>query len=180
MDIGLVASYNSLLIAKSWLPFTVGEKLVLPAIRETISTVIYNALLMAYVRYVSGNGVAMEFLFGKYLTTGARRQTIFNAPEEYQQENSVPIVNILACATDGAPFMVGRFSASPFCWKSVHLMSLQFTVFCTVTTWWPKTSALHSTNLWILSSELSPKSRPRLMRWMTGFLGSCAARTTRP
>ncbi|XP_041963280.1 protein ZBED8-like [Alosa sapidissima] len=37
---GLVASYNiSLLIAKSRTPFTVGEKLVLPAIKEVISTV---------------------------------------------------------------------------------------------------------------------------------------------
>ena len=37
---GLLASYNkALLIAKSGLPFTVGESLVIPAIKEAISTV---------------------------------------------------------------------------------------------------------------------------------------------
>ena len=36
---GLLASYNkALLIAKSGLPFTVGESLVIPAIKEAIST----------------------------------------------------------------------------------------------------------------------------------------------
>lgn len=39
-DSGLIASYNiSLLIAKCGQPFTIGEKLVLPAIKEVISTV---------------------------------------------------------------------------------------------------------------------------------------------
>ncbi|KAI6648347.1 SCAN domain-containing protein 3-like [Oopsacas minuta] len=42
-DDGLVASYNiSLLIAKCGKPRTIGEKLILPAIREVISTVIHQ------------------------------------------------------------------------------------------------------------------------------------------
>ena len=53
--------------------------------------------------------MAEKFLLGKYLTTDARGQTIFNALEEYPQENSVPLANILACATDSAPSMVGRY-----------------------------------------------------------------------
>nr|XP_054592103.1 zinc finger BED domain-containing protein 5-like [Nothobranchius furzeri] len=163
LDRGLLASYNiSLLIAKSGLPFTVGETLVLPAVKEAVSTVMEqdssavvnaiplsndtvarrikemsvdteeqlsatlrvnrfsiqldetttgdnNALLMAYVRYLSDCGVAEEFLFGKYLITDTRGQTIFSALEEYFQEKSIPFSNLLACATDGAPAMVGRY-----------------------------------------------------------------------
>ncbi|KAI6650135.1 SCAN domain-containing protein 3-like [Oopsacas minuta] len=42
-DDGLVASYNiSLLIAKCGKPHTIGEKLILPAIREVISTVMHQ------------------------------------------------------------------------------------------------------------------------------------------
>ena len=42
-DDGLVASYKiSLLIAKCGKPHTIGEKLILPAIREVISTVMHQ------------------------------------------------------------------------------------------------------------------------------------------
>ncbi|CAM4541503.1 unnamed protein product [Leuciscus chuanchicus] len=137
-------------------PFTIGEKLVLPAIKEVISTVMErdptqvlksiplsndtvarrinemgadteeqlhailrdetttadnNALLMAYVLYRASNShkMAEEFLFSKYLETDTKGQTIFNTLSAYLQEKSIPISNILACATDGAPSMVGRY-----------------------------------------------------------------------
>ena len=158
---GLVASYNiALLIAKSGLPFTVGESLVIPAIKEAISTVMErdampvikaiplsndtvarriremsldteqqlcatlrvcpfsiqldetttadnNALLMGYVRYLSGGDLKEDFLFGQYLATDTRGQTIFAALTEFLQERAIPMENIIACATDGA--MVGRY-----------------------------------------------------------------------
>lgn len=160
---GLVASYNiALLIAKSGLPFTVGESLVIPAIKEAISTVMErdatpvikaiplsndtvarriremsldteqqlcatlrvcpfsiqldetttadnNALLMGYVRYLSGGDLKEDFLFGQYLTTDTRGQTIFTALTEFLQERAIPMENIIACATDRAPAMVGRY-----------------------------------------------------------------------
>ncbi|KAL1277234.1 hypothetical protein QQF64_023907 [Cirrhinus molitorella] len=58
-----------------------------------------NALLMAYVRYRDSDSdeMAEEFLFSKYLETDTKGLTIFN------------ITNILVCATDGAPSMVGRY-----------------------------------------------------------------------
>ncbi|XP_073689566.1 zinc finger BED domain-containing protein 5-like [Garra rufa] len=164
-DNGLIASYNiSLLIAKCGQSFTIGEKLVIPAIREVISTVMErdptqvlksillsndtvarrinemgadteeqlcailrdspfslqldetttsdsNALLMAYVRYRASDSdeMAEEFLFSKYLETDTKGLTIFNALSAYLQEKSIPITNILSCATDGAPSMVGRY-----------------------------------------------------------------------
>ncbi|XP_071391322.1 zinc finger BED domain-containing protein 5-like [Centroberyx affinis] len=70
-----------------------------------------NALLMAYVLYKASNSqeMAEEFLFSKYLETDTNGQTIFNALYAYLQKKSIPITNILACATDGAPSMVGRY-----------------------------------------------------------------------
>ncbi|XP_030298040.1 zinc finger BED domain-containing protein 5-like [Sparus aurata] len=160
---GLVASYNiALLIAKAGLPFTVGESLVIPAIKEAISTVMQrdpapvtkaiplsndsvarriremsmdteqqlcatlrgcrfsiqldetttadnNVLLMAYVRYVSGRDLHEDFLFGEYLATDTRGETIFAALTEFLRERDIPVTNIIACATDGAPAMVGRY-----------------------------------------------------------------------
>ncbi|KAM3874376.1 zinc finger BED domain-containing protein 5-like [Diretmus argenteus] len=70
-----------------------------------------NALLMAYVRYKTSNSQEMkeEFLFSKYLEIDTKGQTIFNTLHAYLQEKSIPMTNILACATDGAPSMVGRY-----------------------------------------------------------------------
>ncbi len=64
-----------------------------------------NALLRAS----EGDEMAEEFLFSKYLKTDTKGQTIFNALAAYLQEKSFPITNILACATDGAPSMAGRY-----------------------------------------------------------------------
>ena len=36
-------------------------------------------------------------------------QTIFQALSDYLQNKSIPFTNIIACATDGAPAMVGRY-----------------------------------------------------------------------
>ncbi|XP_048117914.1 zinc finger BED domain-containing protein 5 [Alosa alosa] len=68
-----------------------------------------NVLLMAYARFVSGRDVAEDMLFIKYLSADTRGETIFNALKEYLQEKSIPLGNILACATDGVPAMVGRY-----------------------------------------------------------------------
>lgn len=44
------------------------------------------------------------------METDTKGHTIFNALSSYLQEKSIPITNILACATDGAPSMVGGYS----------------------------------------------------------------------
>lgn len=74
-----------------------------------------TTLIMAYVRYLSACGEAEEFLFGKYLTTDTRGQTIFSALEEYFQEKSITFSNLLACATDGAPPWWAGTEASSLC-----------------------------------------------------------------
>ncbi len=152
------------MIAKSGMPFTVEENLIIPPVKEVISTVMErdptqvvkalplsndtvsrrinemgadseeqlcailrdtqfslpldetttadnNALLMAYVGYKAPNTqeMAEEFMFARYLVTDTRGQTIFNAVDAYLREKAIPITNILTCATDGAPAMVGQY-----------------------------------------------------------------------
>ncbi|XP_077093644.1 protein FAM200C-like [Siphateles boraxobius] len=121
-DSGLVASYNiSLMIAnvagrikemaldtEQQLCATLREHPFSIQLDET-TTMDNNVLLMAYVRYMSERDVAEDVLFAKYLSTDTRGETIFRALSDYLLENCIPIANILACATDGAPAMVGRY-----------------------------------------------------------------------
>lgn len=51
-----------------------------------------------------------SIFFGKYLKTYTLEQTIFSKLWEYSQEKSVPFSNLFACATDGAPSMVGTYT----------------------------------------------------------------------
>lgn len=161
---GLTASYRiSQLIAKSGKNHTIGETLIIPSIKEFISTVMHqdpneviktlplsdttimrridemavnvenklihilknssfslqldestivdsNALLMAYVRYLDeSNEMQEEMLFTLSLTTDTTGLSIFTAVKTYFENHKIPFSNIVACATDGAPSMVGRY-----------------------------------------------------------------------
>ena len=92
-------------------------------------------VLMAYVRYNSPSlkCIADEFLFGKYLKGDAKGNTIFQCLVDYLKEHNVPLGNITAVATDGAPAMVGRYRGFAALLKERFPMCLLFTVFCTDT-----------------------------------------------
>ena len=47
-------------------------------------------------------------LFSKPLETDTRGETIFMVVKQFCEEKNIPIGNIIACATDGAPSMIGR------------------------------------------------------------------------
>ena len=89
-----------------------------------------NALLMAYVRYIPDGKVMEELLFCKSLETDTKGQTIFQTLSAYLEDKSIPLTNIVACATDGAPAMVGRYRgfSSLLRQKNPHL----FTVHCVI------------------------------------------------
>ncbi|KRZ15985.1 SCAN domain-containing protein 3 [Trichinella zimbabwensis] len=161
---GLKASYSiSLNIAKKALSYSIGEEIVIPAIKEVIETVMKkdsepvlkciplsaktvqrridemasdvertlvselqhckfsiqlaesafgcSNILMAYVRYYSQSlkCILDEFLFASYLKGDAKGERIFRCLEDYLKEHNVPLRNITAVATDGAPTMVGRY-----------------------------------------------------------------------
>lgn len=161
---GLLASYRiSQLIAKSGKSYNIGETLIIPSIKEFITTVMHqnlpqalktmplsdttvkrriedmavnvenklisilqqcqfsmqldestiadnNALLMSYVRYFDENNTLQEeMLFAINLTTDTTGLSIFTTVKSYLTKNNIPLHNIVACATDGAPAMVGRY-----------------------------------------------------------------------
>jgi zinc finger BED domain-containing protein 5/7/8/9 len=164
LDKELVASYKvSLLIAKNSKPHSIGETLILPALKEIIDTMqgegisnkmiksiplsndtvskrIYEmaddienklinylrennfalqidestvtdnkAILLAYVRFINERKeIVEELLFATSLITDTKGSSIFQAVEEYFTRKNVPLTNIIACATDGAPSMTGR------------------------------------------------------------------------
>ena len=68
-----------------------------------------NALLMVYVRYITDGNIMEELLFCKCLETDTKGLTIFQTLSDYLRNKSIPLTNIIACATDGAPAMVGRY-----------------------------------------------------------------------
>ncbi|XP_035232078.1 protein ZBED8-like, partial [Stegodyphus dumicola] len=78
-----------------------------------------SAILMAYVRYFSKikGEVIDEFLFAKYLETDGKGVTIFRCLQEYLNKYDIPLENIIAVATDGAPSMVGRYRGFATCLK---------------------------------------------------------------
>ncbi|KRZ70311.1 hypothetical protein T10_6504 [Trichinella papuae] len=74
---GLKASYSiSFNIAKKALSYSIGEEIIIPAIKE--------------------------FLFANYLKGDAKGETIFRCLEDYLKEHNVPLRNITAVATSSA------------------------------------------------------------------------------
>ena len=47
-------------------------------------------------------------LFARPLVTDTKGESIYKVVENFFQEKEIPMNNIIACATDGAPAMVGR------------------------------------------------------------------------
>jgi len=67
-----------------------------------------ESLLLAYVRFVKDEKLVQELLFARELETDNKRESVFNVVENFFKEKNIPLSNILACATDGAPSMVGH------------------------------------------------------------------------
>ena len=67
-----------------------------------------KAILLAYVRYRDDEGPREEILFARSLRTDTRGETILNYVAAYVEESNIPLTNISAFATDGAPSMTGR------------------------------------------------------------------------
>ena len=66
-----------------------------------------ESLLLAYVRFVKEERLVQELLFAKQLIH-TRGECVFREVENYFKDKNIPFKNIIACATDGAPSMMGR------------------------------------------------------------------------
>lgn len=67
-----------------------------------------EALLLMYVRYIQEGEICEELAAAEILKTHTTGEQIFKTIKGYFIQNKIPFVNILACATDGAPSMVGK------------------------------------------------------------------------
>ena len=64
---------------------------------------------MAYVSFLDdASKLTEEMLFARGVVTDSKGETIFKV-SDYFQKRKIPMGNILACATDGAAAMVGRY-----------------------------------------------------------------------
>ena len=74
------------------------------------STVSDNrAILMAYVRFIDDScKLCEEMLFAKLLETDTTGLSIFEARKSWFDENQISFGNLVSCATDGAPSMLGK------------------------------------------------------------------------
>lgn len=68
-----------------------------------------ESLLLAYVRFIKDESLTQELLFVRQLKTDTKGESIFHV-EQFFKDKEIPLTNILACATDGAPSMTGRYS----------------------------------------------------------------------
>ncbi|KAG0429512.1 SCAN domain-containing protein 3, partial [Dictyocoela muelleri] len=67
-----------------------------------------QALLLAYVRYVDNGEFKEEMLFCNSLEGKTTAIDIFKVLNEYLSKNEIPFNNIISCAADGAPSMMGK------------------------------------------------------------------------
>ncbi|OUC49758.1 hypothetical protein D917_05088, partial [Trichinella nativa] len=145
-DGGLKASYSiSLNIAKKAQSYTIGEEIVIPAIKEEIETVmkkdsdpvlkcirlsaktvqrridemasdvektlVFELQHCKFSIQLDESAFSCSIILMEYVGyySDAKGETIFRSLEDYLKEHNVPLGNITAVATDGAPAMVGRY-----------------------------------------------------------------------
>ena len=89
-----------------------------------------EALLLAYARFIKDENVAQELLFAKELETDTRGVSIFNVVNQFFKDKNIPMNNIVACATDGAPALTGKYKGFLACLKKAA--PCVFTVHCVI------------------------------------------------
>ncbi|CAB4067508.1 unnamed protein product [Lepeophtheirus salmonis] len=67
--------------------------------------------LLAYARYIDEGEFAKEMLFCKSLETTTSAANIYGKLANYLDANNTHMENIISCATDGAPVMMGKKKA---------------------------------------------------------------------
>ena len=64
--------------------------------------------LLVYVCFIKDERIVQALSFARQLETDTKGESVFHAVENYFKEKDIPLRNILVCATDGAPLMIGR------------------------------------------------------------------------
>ncbi|KRZ65300.1 SCAN domain-containing protein 3 [Trichinella papuae] len=116
---GMKASYNiSFLIAKTGKPHTIGEELILPVVSEVLHTVLHKPATDIIKKIPLSNTTVqrridematdvIDTLYNYLRTVQFSLQLDESTLPEFFKEKEIPLTNLLAVATDGAPAMVG-------------------------------------------------------------------------
>lgn len=67
-----------------------------------------EALLMVYVRFIDNGEFVEEMLFCEQLTTTTTAADIYGVYKNYMSRCNIPLENVVSCAADGAPVMIGK------------------------------------------------------------------------
>ena len=70
-----------------------------------------KAIPLPYVRLNTDEGLREKMLYAGSPMTDTKGKTIFNEVVTYFKENNIPLKHIIACATDGAPSMTGKYQS---------------------------------------------------------------------
>ncbi|KFD64282.1 hypothetical protein M514_23566, partial [Trichuris suis] len=137
LDKGILASYKiSKLIAQTGNAHNVDQLVALLqskkfSLQIDETTLQDNdALLMAYVRFWNANTLMEEMLFARKIRSDTKGLTIFGEIQNYFNENNIPFQNVIACATDGAASMVGRYRG--FIAHLKRVLPSVFTIHCVI------------------------------------------------
>ena len=68
-----------------------------------------ESLLFGYTRFVHNGVLYEELAIALSLNTDTRGETVFQEVKTYFETNAIPLTNVIACATDGALSMMGRY-----------------------------------------------------------------------
>ena len=67
-----------------------------------------ECILLAYVRFIEAGDFHEEMLFCESLETTTTAQDIYRIFVKFFDDNEIPINNIISCAADGAPVIMGK------------------------------------------------------------------------
>ena len=68
-----------------------------------------EALILAYVSYINtSHEVIAKFLFAKQLEVDTKGSKVYKVVEQFFKQKVILLLNVISCATDGVPSMVGR------------------------------------------------------------------------
>ena len=68
-----------------------------------------ESFLLCYVRFISNGEMKIDLLFSK-LFLNCEGLTVYEEIKNYFELKSIPLENLVAIATDGAPSMIGKSS----------------------------------------------------------------------
>ena len=143
------------------------------------STLLSNeSLLFGFVRFVHNGVLCEELAIALSLNTDTRGETVFQEVKTYFETNAIPLTNVIACATDGAPSMISRYRGFNAFLKSENPNVIICHCVIDRQHLWPKILVVVLTSPWRLLSRQLIKSKPT--HYAHAYSSNCAMKMMKP